>query len=84
MSKKTFEGALNPADAIITGGTPASEPKAAQKLPKKEVCAEAKSKRVMLLTYPTLYAAVQERAKAQGVSVNETINRLLLGALGID
>ena len=38
---------------------------------------ETKSKRVQLLVQPSVYEAVKAKAKAEGISINEAVNRAL-------
>ena len=38
---------------------------------------ETKSRRVQILLQPSVYEAVKEKAKAEGISVNEAINTAL-------
>lgn len=38
---------------------------------------ETKSRRVQILIQPSVYEAVKEKAKAEGISVNEAINTAL-------
>ena len=43
-----------------------------------ELKPESKSKRLNLLIRPTVYEALKDKAKAEGVSANEYINNLIL------
>lgn len=64
--------------------TPKREPKqwaSTIQAPRAPQGREAKTRRLQLLLMPSLYDAVKERADAEGLSVNETISKLLQQAL---
>ena len=46
-----------------------------------ELKPESKSKRLNLLIRPTVYEAIKDKAKAEGVSTNEYINNLILKSI---
>ena len=43
---------------------------------------ETRSRRAQFLLQPSVYARLQEEAKAQGISVNELVNNIIKEALG--
>lgn len=76
MAKKTFK--TNPVMNFIS--TP-EEPETPSKAPEgykiNPLYIETKSKRVQILIQPSVYEAVKEKARAEGISTNEAINQAL-------
>ncbi len=73
-----------PKKAKVEEGRPRKEKKPAKKGSKtiyvngQNITVENKSQRVQLLTTPSLHAKIKKQAKAEGLSVNELINKALI------
>jgi len=81
MAKKTFIDNENPALQFISTVTkedpsekPAEGPESVKINP---IYVETKSRRLQLVLQPSLFDRVKDKAKADGVSVNEYIHQLL-------
>ena len=80
MAKKSFINTDNPALRFISdAGTEELPPQEAAPggLKPNPVFVETKNRRVQLVFQPSLYKRVCERAKTDGLSVNEYIHRIL-------
>lgn len=84
-AKKSFTGAINPAELFISRPDTAQPETHARKAPEglkaNPMFVETKSKRVNLLMQPSLFEQVKAAAQAEGMSVNEYIHRTLEAAM---
>ena len=95
MAKKSFKNDINPAMGFISqesidkveetktaeepkGQNPAKAPEGYKLNP---LYIETKSKRLQLLIQPSTHEKLKNRAKAEGTSVNDLVNSILIEAL---
>jgi predicted HicB family RNase H-like nuclease len=91
MAKKTFKNDINPAMGFISQESiekveeTATEKKTPAKAPEgyklNPLYIETKSKRLQLLIQPSTHEKLKNRAKAEGTSVNDLVNSILIEAL---
>lgn len=92
MTKKTFKNDINPAMGFISQESIKKADKIAientipAKAPKgyklNYLYIETKSKRLQLLVQPSIHEKIKNKAKAEGTSVNDLVNNIIIKALG--
>lgn len=87
MATKSFKGQLDEPAVMNFISKPAqgTAPRKGKELPEGTIpdkrYVETKSKRLQVLMQPSIFAKLKARAEAEGLSVNEMLNSILISAL---